>query len=85
MLSLPPLRGGPLFTKPRAATPSEVPAHPAFLEHGIILSPWFPGDASILDFRPRFENRCKVFPVYTLLRASILDFRPRLGNRCSGE
>ncbi|MDY2858107.1 MAG: hypothetical protein SOU85_04035 [Candidatus Cryptobacteroides sp.] len=38
--------------------------------------------ASILDFRPRLGNRCKVFPVYTLLRASILDFRPKLGNRC---
>ena len=38
--------------------------------------------ASILDFRPRLANRCKVFPVYTLFRASILDFRPRLANRC---
>ncbi|MDY2706689.1 MAG: hypothetical protein SOV31_03020 [Candidatus Cryptobacteroides sp.] len=38
--------------------------------------------ASILDFKPRLENRCKDFPVYALLRASILDFRPRLGNRC---
>ena len=38
--------------------------------------------ASILDFRPRLENRCRVFPVYTLFRASILDFRPRLENRC---
>ena len=39
--------------------------------------------ASILDFRPRLGNRCKVLPVYALLRASILDFRPRLENRCS--
>ena len=38
--------------------------------------------ASILDFRPRLGNRCKLFPVNTLFRASILDFRPRLGNRC---
>ena len=38
--------------------------------------------ASILDFRARLGNRCKVFPVYTLFRASILDFKPRLGNRC---
>ena len=38
--------------------------------------------ASILDFRPRLANRCKVLPVYALLRASILDFKPRLGNRC---
>ena len=39
--------------------------------------------ASILDFRARLGNRCKVFPVYTLFRASILDFKPKLGNRCS--
>ena len=38
--------------------------------------------ASILDFRPRLANRCKVLPVYTIFRASILDFKPRLGNRC---
>ena len=38
--------------------------------------------AVILDFRPRFANRCKVLPVFTLLRASILDFRLRLANRC---
>ena len=36
----------------------------------------------ILDFSPRLENRCKLFPVYTLFRASILDFKPKLGNRC---
>ena len=41
-----------------------------------------PLTASILDFRGRLANRCKVFPVYALLRASILDFMPRLGNRC---
>ncbi|MDD7531466.1 MAG: hypothetical protein PUK15_01800 [Bacteroidales bacterium] len=41
--------------------------------------------ASILDFRPRLGNRCRVLPVYALLRASILKFKPRLGNRCSGE
>ena len=38
--------------------------------------------ASILDFRAKLENQCKVLPVYALLRASILDFRPRLANRC---
>ncbi|MGM9744891.1 MAG: hypothetical protein ACI3Y3_06790 [Candidatus Cryptobacteroides sp.] len=36
----------------------------------------------ILDFRARLGNRCRVLPVYALLRASILDFRARLGNRC---
>ena len=30
----------------------------------------------------KLANRCRVLPVYTLLRAVILDFRPRLGNRC---
>ena len=38
--------------------------------------------ASILDFRARLANRCKLFPVSALFRASILDFRPELGNRC---
>ena len=38
--------------------------------------------ASILDFRGRLANRCKVLPVYALLRASILDFRLKLENRC---
>ena len=38
--------------------------------------------ASILDFKPRLGNRCRVLPVYTLLRAVILDFRARLENRC---
>ena len=38
--------------------------------------------ASILDFKPRLGNRCKLFPVNTLFRASILDFRPELANQC---
>ena len=38
--------------------------------------------ASIRDFRPRLENRCKDLPVYGLLRALILKFKPRLENRC---
>ena len=38
--------------------------------------------ASILNFKPRLGNRCKLFHDYTLLRASIHDFRLRLGNRC---
>ncbi len=38
--------------------------------------------ASILDFRAKLANRCKLFPIYTLFRASILDFKPRLANRC---
>ena len=39
--------------------------------------------ALILDFKPRLANRCKLFPVYTIVRASILDFKPKLANRCS--
>ena len=39
--------------------------------------------ASILDFRPRLANRCRVFPGNAHKCASILDFRPRLANRCS--
>ena len=38
--------------------------------------------ASILDFKPKLANRCKLFPVYTIFHASILDFRARLANRC---
>ena len=38
--------------------------------------------ASILKFKPRFENRCKVFPGNAFQRASILDFGARLANRC---
>ena len=38
--------------------------------------------ASILDFKPKLANRCRVFPVLALFRASILDFRPRFGNQC---
>ena len=41
-----------------------------------------PGLQRFLISWGQLGNRCKVFPVYTLLRASILDFRPRLGNRC---
>ncbi|MDD6809863.1 MAG: hypothetical protein PUD78_07120 [Bacteroidales bacterium] len=38
--------------------------------------------ASILDFKARLGNRCRVLPVYALQRASILDFKPKLANRC---
>ena len=41
--------------------------------------------ASILDFKAKLGNRCKVFLGNSLFRASILKFKPRLGNRCSGE
>ena len=39
--------------------------------------------ASILDFRAKLANRCRVFPVSAIFHASILDFRARLANRCS--
>ena len=38
--------------------------------------------ASILDFRLKLENRCRVFPGNAFQRASILDFGARLANRC---
>ena len=38
--------------------------------------------ASILDFRPRLANRCKVLSGNSPKAASILDFMPRLANRC---
>ena len=38
--------------------------------------------ASILDFKAKLANRCKLFPVSALLLASILDFKAKLGNRC---
>ena len=38
--------------------------------------------ASILDFKPKLANRCRVFPVSAIFHASILDFRARLANRC---
>ena len=41
-----------------------------------------PGLQRFLISWGQLGNRCKVFPVYTLLRASILDFRLRLANRC---
>ena len=54
------------FTKPRAATPSEVPAHPAFPGRGTILRPLGCRDcsrfgllaASIRKSGPEIENRC---------------------------
>ena len=41
-----------------------------------------PLTASILDFRARLGNRCRVFPGNAFQRASILDFGARLANRC---
>ena len=37
---------------------------------------------SILDFRVKLGNRCKVFPFSSLFRALILDFMARLANQC---
>ena len=34
---------------------------------------------SILDFKPKLENRCKLFQVYALQRALILDLRGSIG------
>ena len=92
VLSLPPLRGRPLpFTKPRAATPSEVPAHPAFPGRGTMLHPLGCRDcpcfdlfaASIRKSGPEIENRCTDCPCFDLLAASILKSGPEIRNRCT--
>ena len=67
---LPPLSN----LRPRKLPPARL-IYKRVLGDGLLL-------ASILDFRPRLANRCRVFPVYTLFRASILDFKPKLANRC---
>ena len=92
VISLPPLRGGPLpFTKPRAATPSEVPAHPAFPGRGTMLQPLGCRDylrfdlfaASIRKSGLEIENRCTVCPCFGLLAASIRKSGLEIENRCT--
>ena len=90
VLSLPPLRGRPLFTKPRAATPSEVPAHPAFPGRGIMLHPLGWRDylrfdlfaASIRKSGLEIGNRCTDCPCFDLFAASIRKFGLEIKNRC---
>ena len=91
VLSLPPLRGRPLpFTKPRAATPSEVPAHPAFLGRGTMLHPLGCRDCSCFDLFAasirksglEIKNRCTVCPCFDFLAASIRKSGPEIKNRC---
>ena len=91
VLSLPPLRGGPLFTKPRAATPSEVPAHPAFPGRGTMLRPLGCWDCSCFDLFAasirksglEIKNRCTVCPCFDFLAASIRKSGPEIKNRCT--
>ena len=92
VLSLPPLRGRPLpFTKPRAATPSEVPAHPAFPGRGTMLRPLgcrdipriSPEAASIRKFEPEIRNRCTDYSSFDLLAASIRKSGLEIENRCT--
>ena len=92
VLSLPPLRGRPLpFTKPRAATPSEVPAHPAFLgrgtmPHSLGLEGWPCFDllaASIRKSGPEIENHCTVCPCFGLLATSIRKSGLEIENHCT--
>ena len=92
VLSLPPLRGGPLpFTKPRAATPSEVPAHPAFPGRGTMLRPLGCWDCSCFDLFAasirksglEIKNRCTVCPCFDLLAALIRKSGLEIGNRCT--
>ena len=92
VLSLPPLRGRPLpFTKPRAATPSEVPAHPAFLGRGTMLQPLGWRDCSCFDLLaasirksgPEIENHCTVCSCFGLLATSIRKSGPEIKNHCT--
>ena len=92
VLSLPPLRGRPLpFTKPRAATPSEVPAHPAFPGRGTMLQPLGCRDysgfdlcaASIRKSGPEIKNRCTVCPRFNFFAASIRKSWAEFENRCT--
>ena len=79
------------FTKPRAATPSEVPVHPAFPGRGIMLQPlgWRdvprnePADASIRKSGPEIRNRCTEVPGMMLGVAGIVNYGPEIGNRCT--
>ena len=91
VLSLPPLRGRPLpFTKPRAATPSEVPAHPAFPGRGTMLRPLncrdipriSPGATSIRKSGLEIKNRCTDCPCFDLMAASIRKSGLEIENRC---
>ena len=92
VLSLPPLRGRPLpFTKPRAATPSEVPAHPVFPGRGTTLQPLGWRDypcfdllaASIRKSGLEIGNRCRDCPCFGLFAASIRKFGLEIKNRCT--
>ena len=66
---------------PGASAPAFVATvEPASMQERVLRNGLHP--ASILDFRPELGNRCRVLPVYALMRASILDFKPRLANRC---
>ena len=90
VLSLPPLRGRPLFHEAtggyavRSPCPSGIPRprHHASLHLAAGISKEGSGAAVIADFGAEIGNRCKECPGLALLRASILDFKPRLENRC---
>ena len=79
------------FTKPRAATPSEVPAHPAFPGRGTMLHPLGCRDcprfdhlaASIHKSGPEIGNRCTDCPCFDLFAASIRKFGLEIGNHCT--
>ena len=79
------------FTKPRAATPSEVPAHPAFPGRGTMLQPLGCRDclrfdllaASIRKSGLEIGNRCRDCPCFGLFAASIRKFGLEIKNRCT--
>ena len=78
------------FTKPRAATPSEVPVHPAFPGRGIMLRPWAAGITPVLTsalhrfaslgLKSRIDADCPFFDIFA---ASIRKSGLEIGNRCT--
>ena len=79
------------FTKPRAATPSEVPAHPAFPGRGTMLHPLGWRVCSCFDLMAalirksgaEIENRCTDCPCFDLFAAAIAKSGPEIKNRCT--
>ena len=93
VLSLPPLRGGPLTVHEatggyavRSPCPSGIPRprHNAVLPWaGEIASVLTSALAAIANSGPEIENRCTICPCFGLLAASIRKFGLEIKNRCT--
>ena len=92
VLSLPPLRRRPLpFSKPRAATTSEVPTHPALPGRGIMLRTWAAGITPVLTsalhrfaslgLKSRIAARIALVLTFLLQRLPILGLKSRIDAR----